>query len=301
MKENRTLKNKVILVLSDGLQYDAAVRGMGFLEHLVEMERASLYKVIGELPSMSRPMYETIHTGLPAIEHGVVSNRVVRRSIKPSIFEVSVGAGKTTAAAAYYWISELYNRAPYDPVEDCEVDDASLLIQHGRFYTQDDYPDADLFATAGMLVRKFAPDYLLVHPMGMDWVGESYGSNSSEYRNHAIRQDSLLADLIPEWLEREYNVLVTSDHGMNPDKLHGGNTPEVREVPLYLIRARASGQGKLDDPVSQLQIAPTVCELLGAPVPETMRLPPLVRGTREAEQAWQCFGAGDLERSRALS
>jgi len=63
--------NKVILILSDALRYDAAVAGMGYLGHLVEARLASLYKVIGELPSMSRPMYETLHTGLPVVEHGV--------------------------------------------------------------------------------------------------------------------------------------------------------------------------------------------------------------------------------------
>ena len=64
--------------------------GWAILGHLVEARLASLYKVIGELPSMSRPMYETIHTGLPVFEHGVVSNIVVRRSTKPNVFEAAV-------------------------------------------------------------------------------------------------------------------------------------------------------------------------------------------------------------------
>jgi predicted AlkP superfamily pyrophosphatase or phosphodiesterase len=72
--------NKVILILSDALRYDAAVAVMGYLGYLVEERLASLYKVIGELPSMSRPVVETPHTGLPVFEHGVVSNVVVRRS-----------------------------------------------------------------------------------------------------------------------------------------------------------------------------------------------------------------------------
>jgi len=110
--------NKVVLVLSDALRYDTAVAGMGFLGHLVETHQASLYKVIGELPSMSRPMYETVHTGLPVSEHGIIANYIVRRSDKPNIFQLAVDTGKTTAAAAYYWFSELYNRAPYDRIED---------------------------------------------------------------------------------------------------------------------------------------------------------------------------------------
>lgn len=268
--------SKVILVLSDGLRYDTAVNGMGYLGHLVERKLASLYKVIGELPSISRPMYETVHTGLPSSEHGIVSNLIVRRSIEPNVFQSTVEAGKTTGAAAYSWFSELYNRVPYDRVSDKEVDDASLLIQHGRFYTEDEFPDAELFATAAMLVRRFAPDYLLVHPMGMDNAGETFGSDSSEYRNQAIRQDKILAPLIPAWLELGYDVLVTADHGINKDGMHGGTTPEMREVPLYIVRKGTAGLGDTQQVMSQLQIAPTVCKLLGITIPQTMKAAPAI-------------------------
>jgi predicted AlkP superfamily pyrophosphatase or phosphodiesterase len=114
---------------------------------------------------MSRPMYETIHTGMPSNEHGIVANSVVRLSNQQNVFRSLKDAGKVTAAAAYYWYSELYNRAPYDRIDDKETDDPSLNIQHGRFYTEDVYPDVELFASAAHLVRKFSPDYLLLHPM----------------------------------------------------------------------------------------------------------------------------------------
>ncbi len=267
---------KVILVLSDGLRYDTAVAGMGTLGHMVETKLASLYKVTGELPSMSRPMYETIHTGLPAHVHGILSNLVVRRSSQPNIFALAQAAGRVTAAAAYFWISELYNRAPFDRIDDSEVDDPALPIQHGRFYTQVEYPDLDLFAQAGMLVHKYSPDYLLVHPMGMDHAGEAHGASSSAYRNHAIRQDMWLATYLMEWTELGYNILVTADHGMNDDGLHGGTTPEVREVPLFLVMPGSKGKGDTRSTVSQLQIAPTLCKLLGLAVPSTMTAAALV-------------------------
>ena len=174
---------KVILVLSDALRYDVALANMGFLGHLVETKQATLYEVQGELPSMSRPMYETVHTGLTSSEHGIVANSIVRLSNKPNIFNLCVQSGKTTAAAAYDWVSELYNRAPFDPVDDREVDDPKLAIQHGRFYMRDEYPDIELFATAAMLVRKFAPDYLLIHPMGIDYLGGRM-RGQPRYRNN---------------------------------------------------------------------------------------------------------------------
>ncbi len=262
---------KAILILSDALRYDVAKANMGFLAHLVEYKQAGLYKIIGELPSMSRPMYETIHTGVPASEHGVVANSIVRTSKMPNIFQSVTSAGKVTAAAAYYWFSELYNRAPYNPVEDKEVDDISLPIQHGRFYTQDEYPDVELFASAALLVRRYAPDYLLIHPMGMDYHGETYGSDSKEYRNHAIYQDARLAPLILEWRSAGYTIFVTGDHGINKDGAHGGAAQDQREVPLFIIPPGGEGRGETDEVVSHLSLAPAILNLLEIPVPDTMR------------------------------
>jgi predicted AlkP superfamily pyrophosphatase or phosphodiesterase len=266
---------KVILILSDALRYDVAKNNMGFLGHLVESKQASLYKIVGELPSMSRPMYETIHTGLPSSEHGVVANSIVRLSSRPNVFQLIRDAGKVTAAAAYYWYSELYNRAPYNAVDDQETDDESLAIQHGRFYTEDEYPDIELINNAAHLIRKFFPDYLLLHPMGMDYHGETFGSDSKEYRNHAIYQDSKLAPFIMEWRERGYTIFITGDHGINADGAHGGTTPGQREVPFYVIQPKVQGGGETGESMSHLQIAPTILRALDVEIPPTMKYPPL--------------------------
>jgi predicted AlkP superfamily pyrophosphatase or phosphodiesterase len=257
--------SKVILVVSDALRYDVAMTNMGFLGHLVETRQATMYKIIGELPSMSRPMYETIHTGVASSEHGIVANSIVRRSKMSNVFQSVTSSGKVTAAASYYWFSELYNRAPFDWIEDKEVDDENLPIQHGRFYKLDEYPDAELFTTAALLVRRFSPDYLLIHPSGMDYHGETYGSDSSEYRNQAIRQDAMLAPLLMEWKENGYTILITGDHGINQDGGHGGTTPEQREVPLFIIQPDSQGKGNTNEIVSHMQIAPTVLKVLDVP------------------------------------
>jgi len=267
--------NKVILILSDALRYDVAKANMGFLGHLVEIKQASLYKIIGELPSLSRPMYETIHTGLTSSEHGIVANLMSRRSSKPNIFQSVKNAGMITAAAAYCWVSELYNRAPYDPIDDREVDDEKLNIQHGRFYCEDEYPDSELFFTAAHLVRRFLPDYLLLHPMGMDYHGETFGADTKEYRNHASYQDKRLAPLIMEWRERGYTILVTGDHGINTDGNHGGAASDQREVPLFIIQPNCQGKGDTGELASHLQIAPTILDLLEVQIPETMKHQPL--------------------------
>jgi predicted AlkP superfamily pyrophosphatase or phosphodiesterase len=268
---------KAVLVLCDALRDDVARQQMGYLEHLVEQQVANRYTVKAGLPTLSRPLYETIHTGAPAHEHGITSNVTVRRSTHPNIFKIARDHQKTTAAAAYYWYSELYNRTPYDLMMDREVDDDNQLIQHGRFYHEDDYPDIELFAAGGMLMQRYLPDYLLLHPMGLDHAGHLYGGDSGQYRNHAILQDQILANFIPLAKTAGYSVLVTGDHGMNADKQHNGTSPDVRHVPLYFIPANAdlTMRGDTAEIISQLQIAPTLCNLLDIPIPETMTASPL--------------------------
>ena len=266
---------RVVLIVSDGLRDDTAREQMGYLWHLVESRQASRYTVIAELPTMSRPLYETICTGTPVSVHGVTSTLVVRRSTMPNIFEQAVKHKHSTAAAAHYWFSELYVRAPHNFVTDCEAEDPQGLIQHGRFYADDAMPDREVFTIGAHLIHRFAPDLALIHPMGMDYMGETHGSDSPEYRNNAIFQDVILATLIPQWKQAGYTILITADHGITNDRMHGGIQPGNRHVPLYIVRPDGAGRGALTAQPSQLQLAPTVCRLLGVPIPATMKRPPL--------------------------
>jgi len=268
--------SKVILIISDALRDDAAQQGMGYLQHLVEVKKATRFHVTAELPTMSRPNYEALHTGVSSSTHGIVNNSIVRRSIMPNVFELARAAGKVTAASVYAWYSELYNRVPYDAVLDREVDDAALNIQHGRFYTAYDMPDDEVFAAAATLLRRYIPDYLLIHPMLLDTLGEAYGAQSEQYRKQVIVQDGLIASLLPDALKAGYTIMVTADHGISDDRIHGGTTDDVRRVPLYIMTPDESGAGDTDKTVSQLQIAPTVLKLLDMPIPETMKGHPLV-------------------------
>ncbi|PZW48535.1 hypothetical protein F477_01065 [Pseudomonas sp. URIL14HWK12:I3] len=59
------MSHNVILVLLDGLNYQVAHHAMGHLHAYVEADRAALYRMECELPSLSRPLYECILTGVP--------------------------------------------------------------------------------------------------------------------------------------------------------------------------------------------------------------------------------------------
>jgi predicted AlkP superfamily pyrophosphatase or phosphodiesterase len=252
---------KLIFVLLDGLRLDTAQAHMGFMSHLVERGLAFGGAVRSELPSLSRPLYETLLTGLPPIEHGIIGNAVSRPSSSESLFDRVRASGGKTAAAAYGWMCELYAASPFDPFKHRDWDDESSKLQHGRFYWEDDYPDTHLLADAESLRSRHDPDFLLIHSMNIDDAGHKHGGESPEYQASAAKADMALALCLPLWRQAGYQMIVTADHGMNAIKFHGGTTDAERFVPLYLwadgVRGGASGLS-----IPQTQLAGLCCELM---------------------------------------
>ncbi|WP_044391672.1 alkaline phosphatase family protein [Mesobacillus subterraneus] len=254
--------NKVIMITLDGCRYDIAIQQLGFLNHFVEKGLASRFKVRSETPSNSRPLYEVLLTGVPTYETGIFTNYSVQRSKEQSVFSLAKEAGMKTGAAAYHWVSELYNRAPYSMLEDRIQHDEDRNIQHGIFYSDDTYPDSHLFQDAHHIIHTYKPDFMYVHSMNIDDEGHKHGGNSIQYRQAVNRIDTILGIYLPIWKEMGYQLIVTSDHGMDDFGNHGGTMPEHREVPLFLfsdcIRAHTGSKE-----VEQLQLAPLVCSMLG--------------------------------------
>ncbi|MBL4692777.1 MAG: alkaline phosphatase family protein [Magnetovibrio sp.] len=255
------MTNKVILIVLDGLAYRTAEQCMGFIQALKEQKKATLYKIQCELPSMSRPLYETILTGVVPAVSGITDNQVNRNSNQQSVFSLAQQAGKTTAAAAFHWVSELYNLSPYDAIRDRHTMDIEKMIQYGLFYHDGDYPDSHLYLDAELLRLRHDPDFLLIHPMSIDEAGHRSGLDSAHYRNTVRHSDKELSKYLPTWIEAGYQILITADHGMNEDKSHGGALSEEREVPLFVIGESFTHQFGCEP--RQTEICGTVCELLG--------------------------------------
>jgi Uncharacterized proteins of the AP superfamily len=256
------MNHKVIFILLDGLSFDAAYSRMGYMLHTVEQNAAVLFRVRSELPTLSRPLYEVLMTGTPCLHNGITNNLIIRKSYQKSIFHMARENGLVTAAAAYYWMSELYNRAPFQHFEDRDYSNENFIIQHGKFYFDDAYPDSHLFLDGHVLLTQHSPDFLLIHPMGLDHTGHLYGGASKEYFQKAGEMDCILSTFLPVWEKAGYTIVVTSDHGMNEHGFHGGAGDSERMLPLWIIgqNIKYADSGQC---IPQLELAPFVCELLG--------------------------------------
>jgi len=255
---------KLIVVVLDGLRYDSARKYLGYMEHLVEQGEVTCYQVRSELPSLSRPLYEVILTGTPVVKNGITANHIVRLSQEQSVFHIAAKAGLRTAAAAYHWVSELYNAAPFNLITDRHQHDEEKPIQHGVFYFEDHYPDSHLFVDAEYLRTTYDPDFLYIHSMNIDDAGHKFGGESKEYEGSVRLADGMLATVVPLWLSLGYQIIVTSDHGMNATRQHGGTEPEERHVPLYIWgESPLSHINNKGQSWSQLILAPLMCHYLG--------------------------------------
>jgi predicted AlkP superfamily pyrophosphatase or phosphodiesterase len=274
---------KVILIILDGLGYAKARGYLGNVEGWVAAGEGRVWRMRSVLPSTSGPCYASIHTGLAPQEHGVLTNYDhLRRVEHPDIFSAARQAGRSTGAVAHSFFSTYFQRAPFDPVRDLEIDDETLPIQHGRFYTMTSAhggnlsvpDDRDMLAQVTMLGERHGVDYILVHTCSTDSVGHAYGQDSIHMDNQVYQVDGALSVYLPRWRKAGYDVIITADHGQTPRGHHGGSTDEMRDVPLYYF-GRASGPA--DDAVlCQTQIAPSVLALLGAAIPGTMRGKPFL-------------------------
>lgn len=242
---------KLIFVLLDGLNNKQSSL-MGYMNALVKAGLAKKGKVLSEMPSLSRPLYETLLTGKTPIEHGIVNNSISRLSKEENIFSLCKKSGLKTGAAAYYWISELYNSAPFNKIEDTYTEDLNKNIQYGIFYTLDHYPDENVFLDGEYIRKRNIPNFLMIHSMNIDDEGHKNGSESSQYRNAIRNVDGILSNFIPKWIEDGYTIIITSDHGMSFDGNHSGNAQEESEVPFWLVNSKVDID--VTESISQIKI-----------------------------------------------
>lgn len=226
---------KVLFILVDALSLASARECMSFMRAMTEAGKARTGEHRAFLPPLSRPAYATLLTGRTPLEHGILSNENRPEPLQNTFFHLAARAGLRTAAAAYGWFHELCMGGPFELSRHRLHKDEHAPIQHALFYGSDAYPDQEAFADAEALRKAHKPDLLLLHSMGVDWAGHEYGGNSCQYRAAVRNVDSLLAKYAPLWLDEDYTIFLTGDHGMNAEGSHYDADAQCRDVPCWLM------------------------------------------------------------------
>ena len=274
---------KLLLLIIDGVPFRNWERLFGNLEGWVASGEARRWRMSSVLPSTSAACYASIHTGLTPQAHGVTGNDTIFRIDRPDVFSELRKIGAVTGAVTHSFWSAFFNRAPFEPIRDIEYDEPqSDSINHGRFHTMTGYgtanqmtpSDEDLFATLARMVDRHAIDYGILHSCTLDSMGHRFQHESHEMDQACFLLDAQLAPYISRWRDQGYDIIVTADHGQDARGHHGGKSDLQQDYALYYFGdGLFSGE---DDRLSQLQMAPTILSLMGAPIAPTMKAKPFL-------------------------
>lgn len=238
---------KVCLVIIDGLRYDG-VSKMPFLSKITATKNGKLYKGNSGLPSNSRPGYERILTGTTSYINNIDSNYKYIPSLTPNLFSLSKENGLKTAFSGFFWFYNLY------PIQ----------IDNGyHYYLKDD----KTFKNALSLIYNHSPDFIVVHPLAVDCAGHKNGGTSNEYINCICSIDNEIHLLWNNISKLGYTMVVVSDHGHRDKGGHGDDSSESTIIPIALIDSRLFTLNLKDnyELTKQIDIAPTICDIMGLP------------------------------------
>ena len=143
-----------------------------------------------------------------------------------------------------------------------------------------------------------APDFLVLHLVGLDHAGHRRGVKSAAYADVARRVVGHIEEVV-RLLPPDTTVLLTSDHGATDSGGHGGASEVETTAPLYAFGSGIAAGARVN--IHQIDLAPTLSCLMGLPFPATslgrpsvelFAEPPAARllrlraGLSEVEEAW---------------
>lgn len=298
--ETPRLTGRVVLVIIDGLGIDEA--RLPYLSELGSRGVTATARV--PYPTISRPNYVTILTGVPPRDSGVRVNRVQAPVAVDTVMDRVRAAGLRVATASDFgMLGSLFLRnTPTITGIDWVERGLSVSPPPPIGWPFDDARRAGSLAELGPVIGELAGgDAALVAVLVLDVDRAGHASGiGDEYRAAAAAADRMLRGAFAGIDLARDTVIVTADHGHVAPGGHGGDEREVSNVPLVLAgRGIVTGAAPRD--ARLIDIAPTVAALLGVAAPRHAEGRALVEILALAPDAAARRSAGDDARARAVA
>lgn len=246
--------HKVILIMIDGMRPDGFLNcGHPFAD---EMRRLGCSTMSGRtvFPSVTLPCHLSMFYSVPPERHGVTTNHFVPFPRPVSgLFEQIKLMGKSSAIV-YSW-EELRDI--------CQPGCLKYAVM--KNYKACDDSDAVMAEKALRHFREDPADFMFLYMGHTDETGHKYGWMSDEYIRCVGRAIGHVEDVYRAF-GKECTILVTADHGGH-DRTHGTTADEDMTIPMFCLGDPFPAGKTLAD-ACIMDIAPTVADLMGVPVPE---------------------------------
>ncbi|OUM69235.1 hypothetical protein PIROE2DRAFT_2942 [Piromyces sp. E2] len=272
-------KNKVEIVLLDGLRYDKFIEHPTFKEIISNrkiMKDAKYYKIECSLPSMSLPNWLSIMTGSPPEIHGLLNNILAPETTYDSIFGRVISENGTFCGITGSTTFPALVKSQLSPL----VGDGGVAPSFGPLGSSTNAYYADIERmkiTRQALTGSIEFDLFLTHFSDIDIQGHAYGvtqkyNKDNTYYKACTDKANLVKEIL-DIVDDNTIVIIISDHGQVDAGGHGGTHKQNMEVPLMVYKKNSNfGSFKGNDffpekTWNNLDIAATVTGLLGYPAP----------------------------------
>lgn len=251
------MKNKVLLVLIDGMRPDGTAQcGGNVYERLMQAGTSCLHART-VMPSMTLPCHSSLFFSVEPERHGITDNtwHPMVRPIDGLTDVVRKNGGK--AAMFYNW-EELRDLNRPGALHFSHFQTEELTLEAG-IASEDTLTDATL-----EYILRERPDFTFLYLGYTDIAGHDYGWMTPEYLRtlrHALDCAERLRTALPE----DYSLVLTADHGGH-GRGHGEDIPEDMTIPIVMCGAPFE-RGRVLSEMSIKDIAPTVLGVLGADCP----------------------------------
>ncbi len=241
---------KVNLILIDGMRPDAFIRcGNPYVQTLLAKSAWTL-AARTVFPPVTLPCHISLFYSVEPERHGVTDN-LFRPMVKPINGIMEQIHGRRSTAMLFNW-EELR-----DICRPGNCDFSFFVSSHE--YGSETAANMVAEAAKKLLTGDRAPDFCFTYIGWPDEQGHDDGWMSDEYIRAVNSSIDLVRGLI-EATKDDYITIITADHGGH-GRNHGERIDEDMLIPLLLLGGDIL-PGKLEKPISILDIAPTVIRLL---------------------------------------
>jgi Type I phosphodiesterase / nucleotide pyrophosphatase len=253
------LAKRVIVVVIDGCRLDRFREAeKPYLERM--MAHGTVYENMETAyPARTVVCFSSMFTGAAPERHGIASNLVLKLGLRvESVFEVLRRRGMVGKLVG---IAHLIDAFGHEDV-------ASVTsVAHN------DKIDGNLLAAARRELEEHDPDLLVLQLLAVDQNGHVRGTYYPEYVERIEITDSLIQGFMGWCEEKGYledaAMILMADHGQGRGiGAHGHLSEGERFVPFAMWGEGVAVGKTVSEPRSILDLAPTICYLLGVEPPD---------------------------------
>jgi hypothetical protein len=251
------LAKRVIVVVIDGCRLDRFRKAeKPYLERM--MTGGTVFENVETVyPARTVVCFSSMLTGATPEDHGISSNLVIKLGLKvESIFDALRRADKKGRLVGIAHLIDAFG------------DDVASVTS----VAHNDKIDQNLIAAAKRELTQHDPDLLVLQLLAVDQNGHTRGTYYPEYVERIEITDRLIEEFMRWCEEHGYldaaAIILMADHGQGRGiGAHGHLSEGERFVPFAMWGSGVAEGKTVKEPHSILDLAPTICYLLGVEPP----------------------------------